>query len=132
MVPSADSVLTLFSHVRHTVTHSHSFHTSQVGINYDPMIAKIITWGPDRVSALTALRAALANTQVGLCVRVGSGSGAWLSDEVSGWFQGAACKSLLLLLAIYYLLLLVNSKVPWLGRSEAAAYESMPGLPDVT
>uniref|UniRef100_A0A7S0R532 Uncharacterized protein n=1 Tax=Chlamydomonas leiostraca TaxID=1034604 RepID=A0A7S0R532_9CHLO len=36
----------------------------EVGINYDPMIAKLITWGPDRDSALAALRAALSATQV--------------------------------------------------------------------
>ncbi|KAJ9513013.1 hypothetical protein QJQ45_029212, partial [Haematococcus lacustris] len=36
----------------------------QVGSHYDPMIAKIISWGPDRDSALNTLRSALANTQV--------------------------------------------------------------------
>lgn len=36
----------------------------QVGINYDPMIAKLIVWGEDRGAALRALTSALAETQV--------------------------------------------------------------------
>jgi acetyl/propionyl-CoA carboxylase alpha subunit len=37
----------------------------QVGTNYDPMIAKIVTHAADRESALQLLRQALAETQVG-------------------------------------------------------------------
>jgi hypothetical protein len=36
----------------------------EVGTHYDPMIAKIVAHGPDRASALAALRAALRGTQV--------------------------------------------------------------------
>jgi acetyl/propionyl-CoA carboxylase alpha subunit len=36
----------------------------QVGTNYDPMIAKIVTHAADRESALQLLRQALAETQV--------------------------------------------------------------------
>jgi hypothetical protein len=46
---------------------------SQVGTNYDPMIAKIVTHAADRESALQLLRQALAETQV--CFVVGSRSG---------------------------------------------------------
>ncbi len=41
---------------------------TQVGTFYDPMIAKVITWAPDRESALALLRKALAETQVCVCV----------------------------------------------------------------
>ncbi|WP_326808463.1 MULTISPECIES: biotin carboxylase N-terminal domain-containing protein [unclassified Streptomyces] len=37
---------------------------TQVGTLYDPMLAKVIVWGPDRPSALRGLRAALARTTV--------------------------------------------------------------------
>ncbi|MFC5142427.1 biotin carboxylase N-terminal domain-containing protein [Actinomycetospora rhizophila] len=37
---------------------------TEVGSRYDPMLAKIITWGPDRASALDRLDAALAGTTV--------------------------------------------------------------------
>ncbi|GAA2615308.1 acetyl/propionyl/methylcrotonyl-CoA carboxylase subunit alpha [Streptomyces axinellae] len=37
---------------------------TEVGTLYDPMLAKIIVWGPDRPSALRGLRAALARTTV--------------------------------------------------------------------
>ena len=36
----------------------------QVSVHYDPMLAKIITHGPDRASALSALHRALAETQI--------------------------------------------------------------------
>jgi acetyl-CoA/propionyl-CoA carboxylase biotin carboxyl carrier protein len=35
-----------------------------VGSSYDPMLAKVIAWGPDRATALRRLRAALARTTV--------------------------------------------------------------------
>lgn len=35
-----------------------------VGTNYDPMIAKIVSWGPDRNSALAGLHKAMSQTQV--------------------------------------------------------------------
>ncbi len=38
----------------------------QVGLNYDPMIAKVISHGPDRVSALQTLDTALSQLQVSL------------------------------------------------------------------
>ena len=37
-----------------------------VGTYYDPMIAKVVVWGPDRRTALSGLGAALAQTQVSL------------------------------------------------------------------
>jgi propionyl-CoA carboxylase alpha chain len=37
---------------------------SVVGVNYDPMLAKVIAWGPDRVSAARALAAALAGAEI--------------------------------------------------------------------
>ncbi len=37
---------------------------AQVGVNYDPMIAKVITHGPDRASALRAMHDALGELQV--------------------------------------------------------------------
>lgn len=36
----------------------------QVGVNYDPMIAKVIARGPDRQSALRRISAALSELQV--------------------------------------------------------------------
>jgi acetyl/propionyl-CoA carboxylase alpha subunit len=39
----------------------------QVGVNYDPMIAKVIARGPDRSTALARLHAALSDLQVCLC-----------------------------------------------------------------
>ena len=36
-----------------------------VGIHYDPMLAKLIAWGPDRATALVRLRSMLAETRVG-------------------------------------------------------------------
>lgn len=36
----------------------------QVGVNYDPMIAKVITSGPDRQTALARLHTALSELQV--------------------------------------------------------------------
>ena len=38
---------------------------SQVGVNYDPMIAKLIARGPDRATALASLHAGLSELQVG-------------------------------------------------------------------
>ena len=38
----------------------------QVGLNYDPMIAKVISHGPDRLSALQTLDTALSQLQVSL------------------------------------------------------------------
>jgi 3-methylcrotonyl-CoA carboxylase alpha subunit len=35
-----------------------------VGIHYDPLLAKIVTWGPDRASALARLQTALGTCQV--------------------------------------------------------------------
>ncbi|GAA2118818.1 biotin carboxylase N-terminal domain-containing protein [Streptomyces synnematoformans] len=37
---------------------------TEVGTAYDPMLAKVIAWGPDRTAALRRLRAALADTVV--------------------------------------------------------------------
>ena len=50
-----------------------------VGTYYDPMIAKVVVWGPDRRTALSGLGAALAQTQVGSScsgegARMGGGS----------------------------------------------------------
>ena len=36
----------------------------QVGVNYDPMIAKVIARGPDRSTALSRLHTALSDLQV--------------------------------------------------------------------
>jgi acetyl-CoA/propionyl-CoA carboxylase, biotin carboxylase, biotin carboxyl carrier protein len=36
----------------------------EIGSNYDPMLSKVITWGPDRASALRTLDRALAATSV--------------------------------------------------------------------
>ncbi|MBZ6372561.1 MAG: ATP-grasp domain-containing protein [Microbacterium hominis] len=36
----------------------------EVGVDYDPMLAKVISWGPDRATALRRLSAALADTVV--------------------------------------------------------------------
>ncbi len=36
----------------------------QVGVNYDPMIAKVIARGPDRQSALRTMHTALSELQV--------------------------------------------------------------------
>lgn len=45
-----------------------------VGTHYDPMIAKIISHGPDRAAALAALRHALAETQARLLANLGGGT----------------------------------------------------------
>ncbi|MEO3763318.1 biotin carboxylase N-terminal domain-containing protein [Streptomyces sp. B5E4] len=37
---------------------------TEVGTAYDPMLAKVVAWGPDRAAALRRLRAALADTVV--------------------------------------------------------------------
>ena len=36
----------------------------EIGLNYDPLLAKIITWGEDRAAALSRLQGALAGTQL--------------------------------------------------------------------
>ncbi len=36
----------------------------EIGVNYDPMIAKLIAWGPNRPAALRHLRAALADYEI--------------------------------------------------------------------
>ena len=36
----------------------------EIGLNYDPLLAKIITWGEDRATALARLQGALAGTQL--------------------------------------------------------------------
>lgn len=53
----------------------------QVGVNYDPMIAKLISTGPDRAAALSSLHSALQQLQVcgGVCV---------LWCMCMGWGQG--------------------------------------------
>ena len=44
----------------------------RVGTSFDPMIAKVVAWGPDRPAALARLRGALAATRVlGLTTNVG-------------------------------------------------------------
>jgi hypothetical protein len=40
---------------------------AQVGVNYDPMVAKVIARGPDRHTALARLHTALSDLQVHLC-----------------------------------------------------------------
>jgi 3-methylcrotonyl-CoA carboxylase alpha subunit len=37
---------------------------SRIGLDYDPMIAKVIAWGPDRATAIDRLVGALGGTQV--------------------------------------------------------------------
>lgn len=37
----------------------------QVGVNYDPMIAKLVVHGPDRPAALASMHSALQELQVG-------------------------------------------------------------------
>ena len=47
----------------------------QVGVNYDPMIAKVIARGADRTSALQRMHTALTDLQVGpqtLCLTLTS------------------------------------------------------------
>ena len=44
----------------------------EIGLHYDPMIAKLITWGEDRADALARLRAALRRTEIaGLTTNLG-------------------------------------------------------------
>merc|ERR1719270_69986 len=38
--------------------------SDQVSVHYDPMIAKLVVWGPDRLSALLKLRACLAEFNI--------------------------------------------------------------------
>ena len=45
---------------------------SVIGTDYDPMLAKVVAWGPDRQEALARLHAALGATQVlGVTTNVG-------------------------------------------------------------
>jgi acetyl/propionyl-CoA carboxylase alpha subunit len=37
----------------------------EVGLNYDPMLAKLIVWGPDRLAAIARMRRALQELNVG-------------------------------------------------------------------
>ena len=41
------------------------FRGMEVGLNYDPMLAKIIVWGPDRDAAIARMRRALAEMNIG-------------------------------------------------------------------
>merc|ERR1719228_315677 len=38
--------------------------SDQVSVHYDPMIAKLVVWGPDRLSALMKLRSCLAEYNI--------------------------------------------------------------------
>ncbi|MHA1599303.1 MAG: acetyl-CoA carboxylase biotin carboxylase subunit [Alphaproteobacteria bacterium] len=64
----------------------------EVSIHYDPMIAKLIVWGDDRVGAVIRLRAALAATEiVGLANNVGflaamAGHPAFATGEIDTGF----------------------------------------------
>jgi acetyl/propionyl-CoA carboxylase alpha subunit len=42
----------------------------QVGVHYDPMIAKVIAKGPDRETALARLHTALSHLQVRTCLHM--------------------------------------------------------------
>lgn len=41
------------------------FRGMEVGLNYDPMLAKIIVWGPDRDTAIARMRRALSEMNIG-------------------------------------------------------------------
>lgn len=64
-LPSAGRVLLLDEpHGDGVRTDSGLTEGTEVGTTYDPMLAKVIVWAPDRPSALRGLRAALARTTV--------------------------------------------------------------------
>ncbi|MGP3987573.1 ATP-binding protein [Streptomyces sp. 3N207] len=64
-LPSAGRVLLLEEPQGEGVrTDSGLIEGTEVGTTYDPMLAKVIAWGPDRAAALRGLRAALARTTV--------------------------------------------------------------------
>ncbi|MGI5352556.1 acetyl/propionyl/methylcrotonyl-CoA carboxylase subunit alpha [Streptomyces sp. CA-250714] len=64
-LPSAGRVLLLEEPRGEGVrTDSGLIEGTEVGTTYDPMLAKVIAWGPDRAAALRGLRAALARTTV--------------------------------------------------------------------
>jgi len=64
-LPSAGRVLALHEPVMPHVRVDSGLRTGTVvGTDYDPMLAKVIAWAPDRASALTRLDAALAETVV--------------------------------------------------------------------
>ncbi|WP_432109249.1 biotin carboxylase N-terminal domain-containing protein [Streptomyces sp. AA1529] len=64
-LPSAGRVLLLEESQGEGVrTDSGLTEGTEVGTTYDPMLSKVIAWGPDRAAALRGLRAALARTTV--------------------------------------------------------------------
>ncbi|MBO8195343.1 ATP-grasp domain-containing protein [Streptomyces oryzae] len=64
-LPSAGRVLLLEEPQGEGVrTDSGLVEGTEVGTTYDPMLAKVMAWGPDRPAALRGLRAALARTTV--------------------------------------------------------------------
>ncbi len=75
------------------------FRGMEVGLNYDPMLAKIIVWGPDRDAAIARMRRALSEMNIG-GVRTGAPAAlAVLEDErfQSGHFDTSLIESVSLL-----------------------------------
>lgn len=60
----APATASLFDNSSHIRVDSGVSEGDSVGVNYDPMIAKVITSGPDRQTALTRLHTALSELQV--------------------------------------------------------------------